>query len=128
MKRAPDDSSREGEDDVTQDALGVPEEAVCFRPTSAQSKAFLQYLEVEGRGGGRWNRTQWMRHFLELYMRLEAVLAETPTLEAYAIQERLTVPRQRRHVGDQEWKLDVLVTLARERLEQLQKGGKLGGK
>jgi hypothetical protein len=46
-------------------------------------------------------------------------------LEAYAVQQHLTVPAARRKVNDLEWIADALVALAGQRLAELESKGEL---
>lgn len=99
------------------------EENICFRPTTAQKERVASLLK---RTVPRWNKTEWMRHFIELHRHVEAVVEPLlPSLEAYAVRERLTVQAARRKPDDWEWQVDALVSLAKERLAQLQDSGEL---
>lgn len=74
-----------------------------------------------------WGRTQCIRHLMGVVEYLEAQLAQTPAVEAYAVHHHLTLPAARRKITDWEWMVDTVMLLARERLAQLESRGKLPG-
>lgn len=96
---------------------------ICVAMDSRQRERLADMVRREP----SWGHTQCVRHLMGVVDYLEAQLAQTPAVEAYAVHHHMTLPAARRKVTDWEWMVDTLVLLARERLAQLESRGKLPG-
>lgn len=101
------------------------EAVVCFRPSPEQGQWLRALLE----GPQKWSKSSLLAHMVAHHAHFTQALAPIlAELDAYAVQERLTVPKQRRKPSDWEWQLDALVQLAKERLSQLRDSGETKSK
>src|SRR5262245_28391668 len=96
---------------------------VGFWPDLAEGERLAALAQ---RTAPKWGKSQWVRHCMEIQRRFEEQVSPLlPLLNAYGVRERLTLPPERRRPDELEWRVDAVLTLARERLEQMRQAGEL---